>query len=233
MTKKSVIISVLILLTAFLAVGLINAYMGRSGISNVKQSSGNNAGISDQTSKADDYSYIPLENVLKTGSSGDEVKRVQYILKQKGFYNGEISGNFDEELKKAVEAFQKSSNISKSGIVNMDTIALLLNSDVTAQSPAVTSAATGNDEKPTVTKAEEQTPENYENVKFTRDLYPGMTGDDVKKAQYLLKKAGYYKGDINGKYDTSTKNAVIAFQKDNAVRQTGNVGEKTREALTK
>ena len=44
---------------------------------------------------------------------------------------------------------------------------------------------------------------------------------------------GINKGDINGKYDTSTKNAVIAFQKDNAVRQTGNVGEKTREALMK
>jgi peptidoglycan hydrolase-like protein with peptidoglycan-binding domain len=176
----------------------------------------------------EDYSYVTLENVLKVGSSGDEVKKVQYILKQKGFYSGDITGNFDDNLEKAVLNFQKNCKIEETGIVNMDTIAALTNnSNQTSQNPSDSSQTSEDNTNSDNSKDE------YQNVQFTRDIYPGMTGEDVKKAQYLLKDKGYYKGEITGNYDDSTKKAVIAFQMDNNITQTGNVGKMTRAALTK
>lgn len=80
-------------------------------------------------------------------------------------------------------------------------------------------------------KTEVKTEEDFAEVEFSRDLYLGMVGDDVKKAQYLLKKANYYNGEINGEFDDKTKRAVILFQKDNSITQTGNIGEMTRASL--
>jgi hypothetical protein len=72
---------------------------------------------------------------------------------------------------------------------------------------------------------------NFSQIKIERDLYLGMVGDDVKKAQHLLKKVGYYNGEINGEFDDKTKRAVILFQKDYDISQTGNVGKLTRTSL--
>jgi murein L,D-transpeptidase YcbB/YkuD len=75
--------------------------------------------------------------------------------------------------------------------------------------------------------------DDYSEVKFSRDLYKGLTGDDVKKAQYLLRKKGCYTGDITGIYDDRTKRAVIVFQQDNGITPTGKIGVLTRKALMK
>jgi peptidoglycan hydrolase-like protein with peptidoglycan-binding domain len=233
MTKKSVIISTLILLFAFLLIGIINSLMGRPSLFTDKLKAKDKSQSTTQTNSnvkntVEDYSYVTLENVLKVGSSGDEVKKVQYILKQKGFYSGEITGNFDDNLEKAVLNFQKNCKIEETGIVNMDTIAALTNnSNQTSQNPSDSSQTSEDNTNSDNSKDE------YQNVQFTRDIYPGMTGEDVKKAQYLLKDKGYYKGEITGNYDDSTKKAVIAFQMDNNITQTGNVGKMTRAALTK
>ncbi|GFR35669.1 peptidoglycan-binding domain-containing protein [Thermobrachium celere] len=84
---------------------------------------------------------------------------------------------------------------------------------------------------------ESQNKENFNkefefvNINFTRNLSQGMTGDDVKKLQYLLKSKGYYTDDITGTYDLKTKQAVIKFQKANGILQTGIAGQVTLKSL--
>lgn len=58
---------------------------------------------------------------LKVGSSGEDVKRLQERLKEFGFYDGEISGVFDEKTEAAVIIFQESEGLTPDGFVGIMT----------------------------------------------------------------------------------------------------------------
>ena len=59
----------------------------------------------------------------------------------------------------------------------------------------------------------------------------GSMGDEVLDIQSALKSFGYYTGRVDGIYGTATKNAVIAFQRDNGLTADGIVGTATMNAL--
>ncbi len=59
----------------------------------------------------------------------------------------------------------------------------------------------------------------------------GSRSDEVKKIQSALRDRGYFTSNIDGIFGTLTKNAVIAFQKDNGLVADGIAGEKTLKAL--
>lgn len=67
--------------------------------------------------------------------------------------------------------------------------------------------------------------------KFTRALYWGVTGDDVKTVQDKLSRWGYYKGSVDGIFGQSTYEAVRKFQEKNGLRVDGTVGSATATAL--
>ena len=53
----------------------------------------------------------------------------------------------------------------------------------------------------------------------------------IRQIQMALQKAGYYKGEIDGKLGVRTKRAVKGFQKAKKLNPDGIAGEKTWEAL--
>ena len=55
----------------------------------------------------------------------------------------------------------------------------------------------------------------------------GSSGTEVRQIQTKLKQWGYYSGTVDGIYGTSTKNAVIAFQKKNGLTADGVAGPST------
>lgn len=57
------------------------------------------------------------EAQLSTGSSGDEVKKIQQILQGQGYNVGPIDGMFGAQTQAAVQAFQKSKGLVPDGIV--------------------------------------------------------------------------------------------------------------------
>lgn len=59
----------------------------------------------------------------------------------------------------------------------------------------------------------------------------GSRSEEVKKIQTALRDRGYFTSSIDGIFGTLTKNAVIAFQKDNGLTPDGIAGEKTLKAL--
>jgi hypothetical protein len=50
-----------------------------------------------------------------------------------------------------------------------------------------------------------------------RRLAKGDSGADVQLIQHLLQNAGYYKGSCNGKFGSSTENALRAFERDHSL----------------
>lgn len=63
----------------------------------------------------------------------------------------------------------------------------------------------------------------------------GGTGVSMtsKKIQLALKKAGFYKGPVDGKIGNETKKAIKEFQKANGLRADGVAGKETRLKLRK
>jgi len=55
----------------------------------------------------------------------------------------------------------------------------------------------------------------------------------IKQVQLALKKAGFYKGDIDGKQGPKTKEAIRAFQKARGLKVDGVVGKTTWQVLNK
>ncbi|NET56035.1 MAG: peptidoglycan-binding protein [Symploca sp. SIO2E6] len=60
--------------------------------------------------------------ILGKGSSGDGVKRLQERLQEFGFYQGDITSNFNEETENAVKAFQDTDGLAADGIVGVITL---------------------------------------------------------------------------------------------------------------
>ncbi|MCG8538824.1 MAG: M14 family metallopeptidase [Clostridia bacterium] len=60
-----------------------------------------------------------------------------------------------------------------------------------------------------------------------RTLRVGVRGTDVMEIQALLRKIGYNPGEIDGIYGPRTRDAVIAFQRDNNLVPDGIIGPQT------
>lgn len=58
-------------------------------------------------------------------------------------------------------------------------------------------------------------------------LSKGMSGENVKTLQGALNAIGYSVGDVDGKFGAKTESAVIKFQKENDIKQTGEVSSAT------
>ncbi|RTR28826.1 LysM peptidoglycan-binding domain-containing protein [Robertmurraya yapensis] len=145
---------------------------------------------------------------LKAGSKGTAVTDMQNKLKTAGIYKGKINGTYDTTTKNAVIAFQKKYKLKADGIAGPATLGKLdsVITPVKAAAPAKTAVVA---------------------VKKYPTLKVGSKGTAVTDMQNKLKKAGIYKGKINGTYDTTTKNSVIAFQKKYKLKADGIAGPAT------
>lgn len=59
------------------------------------------------------------------GSRGEEVRKIQSVLKQKGYYTGNVDGIFGSLTQAAVKAFQKDAKLTVDGIAGEKTLAAL------------------------------------------------------------------------------------------------------------
>lgn len=64
---------------------------------------------------------VTSADVLKNGSKGEAVKKLQSQLKQKGYFAGEVTGNFGSMTEDAVKRFQTKSKLEADGIVGAGT----------------------------------------------------------------------------------------------------------------
>ena len=179
--------------------------------------------------------YAAQWRPLRLGSVGEDVRQLQIRLTSLGYYAGKVSGNYLPATQEAVALFQRSVGESSNGIADLDTLTLLYADDAPSYQeaaeaqPALTPAPPeqdgiiGNEDIIFFTPAP--------TVAFTKKLKYESKGETVKDVQRRLTELGYYEGNISGNFLGHTRNAVKAFQKQNALEADGIIGEATWNVL--
>ena len=70
-------------------------------------------------------SNITTQALSRYGSTGEEVKSIQKVLKELGFYRGNVDGIYGTQTKNAVTSFQRSVGITADGIAGSKTLLYL------------------------------------------------------------------------------------------------------------
>lgn len=154
-----------------------------------------------------EYKTIPY------GSTGNNVRKMQNALKNKGFYKGSVDGVFGESTRNAVRKFQNSVGIRADGKPGNTTLTALYEGKSAIN-------------KTSNTQLKQQT-----KPKNPSTLYYGCKGERVKSLQRALRDVGVYKGSIDGIYGDLTRAAVIKFQAKKGLSQDGMAGPKTLAVL--
>ena len=147
--------------------------------------------------------------LLKQGTSGVEVRKLQGRLAELGYYAGGVDGIYGETTASAVKAFQRANGLSGDGQAGVQTQSKLYSSSARYASSPVATA----------------------NPDATRTLTLGMTGNDVYALQERLIELRYLSGVANGVFGAETQAALIAFQKNNGLTADGNAGSSTLKKL--
>ena len=155
------------------------------------------------------YDTIPY------GEQSTDVRRMQDKLKAKGYYRGAVDGKFGPATRTAVIKFQKAVGITADGKPGDKTLTALYHG------------------KSAINKADDSQRNYTVNPSDPHTLYYGCTGRRVERLQYALKKAGVYKGNLDGVYGDLTYDAVRAYQRKKGLYVDGMAGTKTINSLYK
>lgn len=167
---------------------------------------------------------------LKEGAKNtDAVKTLQRRLKNLGYYTGTIDGDFGEGTTLAVKAFQKGNGLNADGVAGGTTLTKLFSDS--AQSGSTVTATPKATATPNVTNPPSYTTVTAPPAGTYATLRVGDQGEPVKTLQTYLKKQGYFSGTVDGKYGTSTMEAVLKFQKAKGLKQDGIAGAATQRVL--
>ena len=147
--------------------------------------------------------------LLKQGTSGVEVRKLQGRLAELGYYAGGVDGIYGETTASAVKAFQRANGLSGDGQAGVQTQSKLYSSSARYASSPVATA----------------------DPDATRTLTLGMTGNDVYALQERLIELRYLTGVADGVFGAETQAALIAFQKNNGLTADGNAGSSTLKKL--
>ena len=140
---------------------------------------------------------------VRLGSSGITVWRYQCILKARGFYDGELDGEYGQATKRASILLQRKLSLPKA-YATPEAWGKLLNLE----------------QKDGYWIAKEVS------VGSTKS-------DSILLAQEFLMVKGFYKGKLNGIFDETMKKAVIAYQKSIGYAGDGICGKNTFKKLLK
>ncbi len=144
--------------------------------------------------------YVQLE----PGDTGERVKELQARLKELGYFDGDIGGNYLTKTTKAVKRFQKALGLEQTGVATVALQKELFSADAPVYRPSATATPA-------------PTPESGE----YQQLKEGDKNAAVKRLQQRLKELGYYTGSITGGFGAKTTDAVKRFQKAIDHKQTG------------
>jgi len=165
------------------------------------------------------------------------VEEMQQILKDAGFDPGPSDGVMGGQTRSAIRKFQKQKGLKQTGKIDSVTH-LALN----REKEAVKEPLEIESERHSLTPVNEQNQEinvAMEEKKTRADVqdeimsYRLKSKGRTKQIQAALKKAGFYKGEIDGKEGPQTKRAIKAFQKAKGLNPDGVVGLKTWGELNK
>jgi peptidoglycan hydrolase-like protein with peptidoglycan-binding domain len=194
-------------------------------------------------------------SLLRYGSSGSEVEKIQKRLSELGFYDGAIDGDFGRVTEQAYRAFQEAAGVTVDGISGSDREVLysdeapranVKNTDEekTEDTAADTADITDDNDKntdevgaveetkpeETVEAAEDQKTEVEAETKPEAPVMGDFT-DAVYEMQSKLYELGYFGIEPTGFFGDYTADAIKAFQLCNGLEVTGEMDEATAAAM--
>ena len=171
---------------------------------------------------------------IRRGSSGEDVTYTQQFLKDKGYYDGPITGHMGTNTTQALMAYQRDQGLTADGIAGKKTWSTI-SSAQTAPTPTPVQTNAGGNTQGNATPAPVATatplPTLASNALGTATLRYGMRSATVSALQTRLKELGYFSHSVTGYFGTATRTAVQAFQRDNGLTADGLVGSATRARL--
>ncbi len=151
---------------------------------------------------------------LSYNDQGKDVRRLQERLAELGYYTSNISDRYLDNTRTAVSQVQADFGLEVTGAADVWTLQLIY-SDISKPTPTPI---------PAFAMPEVQV--------FKRKLSYGSTGTDVQKVQQRLMDLGYFTfHKTTTGYYRQTQQAVKDFQANNGILVTGEVDEKTWNAL--
>jgi len=173
-------------------------------------------GISEVVTPTPTPTIVPPTATVRSGDTGDDVKKVQQRLTDLGYYSGSIDSKFGDATEKALKAFQLKNGLTQDGVCGTKTRAVLF-----AANP-VYATATATPTPTTVTTITEET---------VVVIKSGSRGSAVLSLQKRLVELAYYTSRLDGVYLEDDINAVRAFQKNNGLTVDGVAGYQTQSLL--
>lgn len=160
------------------------------------------------TTSTPSQSALP-EPILSVGNSGDDVRELQHRLLQLDWFEGQITENFGDQTRLAVEGFQTKRGLPSLGYLDEVTWDRLLE------------------------MSRKPTRDEMYNVLTPGPaiLAAGNKGDAVKDAQARLKQIAWYDALIDGTYGDDTVAAVEGFQAKRGIPVTGEMDRRTLDRL--
>lgn len=147
--------------------------------------------------------------LLKQGTSGVEVRKLQGRLAELGYYAGGVDGVYGETTVTAVKAFQRANGLSGDGQAGAQTQSKLYSGSARYASNPVATA----------------------DPDAGRTLSLGMTGNDVFALQERLIELRYLSGVADGVFGAETQAALMAFQQNNNLTADGSASASTLKKL--
>lgn len=175
------------------------------------------------------------------------VQQAQEELKEQGFYFGQINGEKNTDTIAAIRRFQIRGGLAVTGDLNEETLRALRNGS--SPSGATTATVTPQPSEDTDIRAEQSTPtppsrggqsdraqpEQWSIGIFRNTPYqrapPELQRQIVIGAQALLRRRGFYKGELDGIYNANLEFSVRAFQSRLGILPSGRFDMDTLAAL--
>ncbi len=184
------------------------------------------------------YENLPvLTSGLSGGSTGEDVRQAQKILRYLGYYRGRTDGVYDDDVRDAVTHLQLDRGVvtaataQGAGSIGPATKAAMLK----AWKIAVVSVKS----KAILTKID-VTNRVKSDLVPAKMLSTGDHGPDVRRLQAFLAKAGYMNAkEANGNFGSKTQAALLQYQLDRKIlsskksRGSGVFGPSTRLSVSK
>lgn len=144
--------------------------------------------------------------LMESGSRSDAVKPLQNALITLGYMTGKATGKYDDKTVEAVKRYQSDHGMYVDGKAGSLTL-------ITIEKSVYTSGGVK--------------PGTGETGGIQRVLRYGDEGTDVTQLQKRLIELGYFTENTSGRYRSSTRSAVKAFQRRNGLTADGVCGEAT------
>lgn len=185
-----------------------------------------------------DKAELREEQIIGTVSGHNpRVEEIQQILKDAEFEPGPVDGVMGGQTRSAIRKFQKEKGLKQTGKIDSVTYLALNRHKEAAKEPSkiesendfFTSISGQNQEINVIAEEKKSRADVQDEIMSYRLKPKGRT----RQIQTALRKAGFYKGEVDGKEGPQTKRAIKAFQKAKGLNPDGVVGPRTWEELNK